>query len=98
MNKKFIKKKMFYTKFISKNKSNPKKIVEIIDFAISTKHVNFLLIKINIENSVKDDPPKTADCLNQFFVEIGHYMANNIITSFFTQTHSMHNHFARSNN
>ena len=77
MSKKFIK-KMYYTEFISKNKSNPKKTWEIINSAISIKSVISPLTKINIANSVIEDSSKIADCFNQFFVEIGHSIANNI--------------------
>ena len=69
---------MYYTEFISKNKSNPKKMWEIINSAISTKSVISPLTKINIENSVIEDLSKIADCFNQFFVEIGHSIANNV--------------------
>ena len=51
---------------------------KIINSAISTKSVICLLTKINIENSVIEDLSKIADCFNQFFVEIGHSIANNI--------------------
>ena len=68
----------YYTEFISKNKSNPKKMWEIINSAISTKSVIFPLTKINIENSVIEDSSKIADCFIQFFVEIGHSIANNV--------------------
>ena len=50
---------------------------EIINSAISTKSVIFPFTKINIENSVIEDSTKIADCFNQFFVEIGHSIANN---------------------
>ena len=72
-----LSKKMYYTEFISKNKSNPKKMWEIINSAISTKSVISPLTKINIENLVIEDSSKIADCFNQFFVEIGHSIANN---------------------
>ena len=66
---------MYYTKFISNNKSNPKKRWEIINSAIFTKRVNSSLSKINMENSVIS---KIADWFNQFFIEIGHSIANNV--------------------
>ena len=40
---------MYYTEFILKNKSNLKKMWEIINFAISTKSVICPLTKMNIE-------------------------------------------------
>ena len=51
---------------------------EIINSAISTKSVISPLTKINIENLVIEDSSKIADCFNQFFVEIGHSIANNV--------------------
>ena len=69
---------MYYTEYISKNKSNPKKIWKIINSAISTKSVISPLTKINIENSVIEDSSKIADWFNQFFVGIGHSIANNV--------------------
>ena len=54
---------MYYTMFISKNKSNPKKMWEITNSAISIK-CYFSLTKINIENSVIEDLSKLADCFN----------------------------------
>ena len=74
-----LSKKMYYSEFISKNISNPKKMWEIINSAISTKSVISPLTKINIENSVIEDSSKIADCFNQFFVEVGHSIANNVI-------------------
>ena len=62
---------MYYTKFISKNKSNPKIMWEIINSVISTKSDISPLTKINIENSFIEDLSKIANCFNQFFVEIG---------------------------
>ena len=76
--KNLLKKKVYYTEFISKNKSNSKKMWEIINSAISTKSVISPLTKINIENSVIEDSSKIADCFNQFVVEIGHSIANNV--------------------
>ena len=73
-----LSKKMYYTEFISKNKSNPKQMWEIINSAVSTKSVISPLTKINIENSVIKDSSKIAECFNQFFVEIGHSIANNV--------------------
>ena len=73
-----LSKKMYYTEFISKNKSYPKKMWEMINSAISTKSVITPLTKINIENSVIEDLTKIADCFNQFFVKIGHSIANNV--------------------
>ena len=61
---------MYYTEFISKNNSNPKKMWEIINSVISTTHINFPLTKINTENSVIDHPSKIANCFNQVFVEL----------------------------
>ena len=58
---------------------------EIINSAISTKHVNFPLTKINTENPVNGDPSKIVDCFNQFFVEIGHSITKNV-SKLFTQT------------
>ena len=51
---------------------------EIINSAISNKSVISPLTKINIENSVIKDSTKIADCFNQFFVEIGRSIANNV--------------------
>ena len=79
-----LSKKMYYTEFISKNKSNPKKMWEIINFAIFTKSVISPLTKINIENSVIEDLSKIADFFNQFFVEIGHSIANNVNKPLYT--------------
>ena len=73
-----LSKKMYYTEFISKNKSNPEKMWQIIISAISTKSVISPLTKINIENSVIKDSSKIADCFNQFFIEIGHSIASNV--------------------
>ena len=67
MSKEFIK-KLYHTEFISKNKSNPKKMWEIINSAISSKSVISPVTKINTENSVIEDLSKIADCFNQFFV------------------------------
>ena len=39
---------------------------------------------MNIENSVIEDSSKIADCFNQFFVEIGHSIANNVNKSLHT--------------
>ena len=75
--KEFIK-KMYYTEFISKNKSYSKKMWEIINSAISTKSTISSFTKINIENSVIEDSSKIVDCFNEFFVEIGHSIANNV--------------------
>ena len=69
---------MYYTEFISKNKSNPKKMWKIINSAISTKNVISPLTKIIIKNLVIEDSLKIADYFNQFFVEIGHSIVNNI--------------------
>ena len=69
---------MYYTEFISKNKCNPNKMWEIINSAISTKSVISTLTKINMENSVIEDSSKIADCFNEFFVEIGHSIVNNV--------------------
>ena len=51
---------------------------EIINSAIFTKSVISPPAKINIENSVIKDSSKIADCFNQFFVESGHSVANNV--------------------
>ena len=51
---------------------------EIINSAISIKSVTSPLTKINTENSVIEDLSKIANCFNQFFVEIGHSIANNV--------------------
>ena len=51
---------------------------EIIKSAISTKRVNSPLTKVTTENSVNNDRSKIADCFNQFFVKIGHSIANNV--------------------
>ena len=51
---------------------------EIINSAISTKSVISPLTKINTENSIIKDSSKIADCFNQFFVEIGHSIANKV--------------------
>ena len=75
---------MYYSEFISKNKSNPKKMWEITNSAISTKNVISPLTKINIENSVIEDLSKIADCFNQFFIKIGHSIANNVNKSLHT--------------
>ena len=69
---------MYCIELISKNKSNPKKIWEIINFAIYNKCVNSPITNSNTENSVNDDLSKIADCFNQFFVEIGYSIANNV--------------------
>ena len=55
-----------------------------INSAISTKSVISPLTKINTENSVIEDSSKIADCFNQFFVEIGHSIANNVNKSLHT--------------
>ena len=57
-----LSKRMYYTEFISKNKSNPKKMWKIIISAISIKSVISPLTKINTENSVIEDSSKIADC------------------------------------
>ena len=80
-----LSKKMYYTEFISKNKSYPKKMWEMINSTISTKCVISPLTKINIENSVIEDSTKIADCFNQFFVEIGHPIANNVNKPLYTE-------------
>ena len=58
---------MYYTEFISKNKSNSKKTWKFINSAISTKSVISPLTTINIKNSVIQDSSKIADCFKQFF-------------------------------
>ena len=62
-----LSRKRYYTEFISKNKSNPKKMWEIINSNISTKSVICPLTKINIKNSVTEDSSKIADWFNQIF-------------------------------
>ena len=69
---------MYYTEFISKNNSNPRKMWEITNSAISTKRVNSPITIINTENSVIDDSSNIANCFNQFFFEIGHFIVNNV--------------------
>ena len=64
-----LSKKIHYTEFISKNKSNPKKMWEIINSSITTKGVISPLTKINIENSVIEDSSKIADCFYQFLLK-----------------------------
>ena len=51
---------------------------KIINSAISTKNVISPLTTKIMDNSVIEDSLKIADCFNQFFVEIGHSIANNI--------------------
>ena len=61
---------MCYTEFISKNKSNPKKMWEIINSAISTKSITSPLTKINIENSFIEDSSKIVDCFTNFLLKL----------------------------
>ena len=52
---------------------------EIINFAISTESVISPLTKINIKNSlIEDSLQKLLIALINFFVEIGHSIANNV--------------------
>ena len=61
---------MYYTEIISKNKSNPKKICEIINSAISTESIISPLTKINIENSVIETCQKLLIALINFLLKL----------------------------
>ena len=64
-------KKIYYTEYISKHNSNPKKMWQIINSLIPRKTVNSLVKNINVNNKFIDHPSDIAKEFNKYFVEIG---------------------------
>ena len=69
---------MYYTKYISKHNSNPKKVWQIINSLIPRKTVNSFVKKINVDNKFIDHPSDIAEEFNKYFVEIRNSLGKNI--------------------
>ena len=66
-----LSKKMYYTEYIHKHNTNPKKVWQIINSLIPRKTVNSFVKNINVDNKFIDHPSDIAEEFNKYFVEIG---------------------------
>ena len=73
-----LSKKMYYTEYISKHNSNPKKVWQIINSLIPRKTVNSFVKNINVDNKFIDHPSDIAEEFNKYFVEIGNSLGKNM--------------------
>ena len=73
-----LSKKMYYTKYISKHNTNPKKVWKIINSLIPRKTVNSFVKNINVDNKFIDQPSDIAEEFNKYFVEIGNSLGKNM--------------------
>ena len=71
-------KKMYYTEYISQNKTNPKKIWQMINSLIPCKTVDTVVKNINVDNENIDNPSDIAEAFNNYFVKIGNTLSENI--------------------
>ena len=73
-----LSKKMYYTEYISKHNSNPKKVWQIIKLLIPRKTVNSFVKNINVNNKFIDHPSDIAEEFNKYFVEIKNSLGKNM--------------------
>ena len=77
---------MYYTEYISKHNTNPKKVWQIINSLISHNIANSFVKNINVDNKFIDRPSDIAEEFNKYFVEIGNslgkYMENQNNTTY----------------
>ena len=69
---------MYYTEYISKHNSNPKKVSQIINSLIPRKTINSFVKNINVDNKFIDHPSDIADEFDKYFVEIGNSLGKNM--------------------
>ena len=69
---------MYYTEYISKHNTNPKKVWQIINLLIPRRTVNSFFKKINVDNKFIDHPSDIAEEFNKYFVEIGNSLGKNM--------------------
>ena len=69
---------MYYTEYISKHSSNPKKVWQIINSLIPRKTVNSFVKNINVDNKFINHPSDIAEEFNKYFVEIGNSLGKNM--------------------
>ena len=64
-------KKAFYYSVISERKNNPKQLWEFINSVIHTKRTTICpLLRVNVDNYETDDPGKTSEIFNDYFVKL----------------------------
>ena len=74
-----LSKKMYYTEYIHKHNTNPKKVWQIINSLIPRKTVNSFVKNINVDNKFIDHPSDIAEEFNnKYFVEIGNSLDKNM--------------------
>ena len=71
-------KKIYYTKYISKHNTNPKKVWQIINLLISRKTVNSFVKNINVYNIFVNYTSNIAQEFNKYFVKIGNSFGKNM--------------------
>ena len=69
---------MYYTEYISKHNTNPKKVWQIINSLIPRETVNSFVKNINVDNKFIDQPSDIAEKFNKYFVEIGNSLDKNM--------------------
>ena len=69
---------MYYTEYISKHNSNPKKVWQISSSLIPCKTINAFVKNINVDNKFIDHPSNIAEEFNKYFVEIGNSLGKNM--------------------
>ena len=69
---------MYYTEYISKHNSNPKKVWQIIKSLIPRKTVNSFVKNINVNNKFIDHSSDIAEEFNKYFVEIKNSLGKNM--------------------
>ena len=62
---------MYYTEYIFKHNTNPKKVWQIINSLIPRKTVNSFVKNISVYNIFVDYTSDVAQEFNKYFVEIG---------------------------
>ena len=69
---------MYYTEYISKHNTNPKKVWQIINLLIPRKTVNSFVKNINVDNKFIHHPSDIAEEFNKYFVKIGNSLGKNM--------------------
>ena len=73
-----LSKKMYYTEYISKHNTNPKKVWKIINSLIPRKTVKYFVKNINVNNKFIDHPSDIVEEFNKYFVEIWNSLGKNM--------------------
>jgi len=73
-----LSKKQYYTEYLSKHNSNPKKVWEKINSLLPRNNANSTIKNIKVDNKVVDNSFDIAQEFNKYFVEIGNKLASNV--------------------